>query len=56
MEEYIKVNGKIIKCVVKVHFNGVMGENIKVNIFKIKNKGLEFSIGQMGKNISDFGN
>jgi hypothetical protein len=36
----MKDNGKIIKCMVKVHLNGLMGEYIQATIMKIKNMDL----------------
>jgi len=41
MEIFIEVLGKIIKCMEKVNLNGKMGDIMKDNINKIKNKDLE---------------
>jgi len=43
--ENMKVNGKQIKCTVKEHLRGLMGENILVNTQKIKRKDMENSSG-----------
>lgn len=45
--ENMKVNGKQIKCTVKEHSHGLMGENILGNTQKIKRKVTENSSGQM---------
>lgn len=47
MVDSISECGKIIKCMEPEFSHGQMEENIKVNIFSIKNKGKDFSHGLM---------
>ena len=51
----MKEIGSIIKLMEMVFLNGVMGENIPVNIKMTKKKDMEFLNGEMEKNIRDFG-
>jgi hypothetical protein len=44
--ESMKASGEPTRCTVKVHFNGLMGENILENTRKIKKKVTESSSGQ----------
>lgn len=55
MEELITENGKIIKCMEEVCLHGLMEENMKENMWKIKNKVKEHFIGLMVENILDSG-
>jgi hypothetical protein len=47
MEDALKEIGKIIKCMEKVLLPGQMGESMKGNTTKIKNKAMDFLFGQM---------
>lgn len=51
----MKVNGKIIRCMEKVHLSGLMEESMLVNIIKIKNMALEEFNGRMEKFIKVIG-
>lgn len=55
MENSIKANGKITKCMEKAPSNGLMEESILVNISKIKNTDLEEYNGPMEKFIKATG-
>jgi hypothetical protein len=55
MAGLIMVNGKIIKCMAKEYLLGLMGEDMRVNILKIKSKVKVHSTGQMEENMLDNG-
>ena len=46
-EEFMKVNGRIIKCKVKGHSYGLMEENMRETILKIESKDLVFLLSKM---------
>lgn len=50
MEEDIKENGRVIKCMEKVFSHGRMVENMMDNISTIKKKAMEDLSGQMVEN------
>lgn len=47
MEEYIKDNGKITKCMESAIINGQMVDLIKVNMWMTKNKVVVNTLGRM---------
>jgi len=47
MEGNTVVIGSAIRCMAKGYLHGLMAENMKGNITMIKNKVMEFSLGQM---------
>jgi hypothetical protein len=47
MEEFIKVNGKIISCMVKVCTHGLMVEDMKASMNLIRSMAMEHITGQM---------
>jgi len=55
MIEYIQAIGNWIKCLVRENSFGLMEENTKVPIKKIKKRDLEFLHGLMGNNIQEIG-
>lgn len=55
MENSMKVIGKIIKCMEKVHLNGQMEEFMLANISKIKSMDLVEFNGLMVKYMKDIG-
>ena len=55
MVEATMENGVTIRCTVKVFSSGQMVGNTKVTTWKIKNKDLEYFIGQMEETILDNG-
>lgn len=55
MDESIMVNGKTIKCQVKVFSFGLMGEFIKVIIHKTRKMGLESTLGRISVNTKASG-
>lgn len=47
MVDNMKEFGKVIKCMVRVSFYGLIKENTKANMSWIKNKDMVFSLGQI---------
>ena len=48
-------NGKIIKCMAKDYLLGLTGGDIMESILTIKNKDMEYSIGQMEEGMKGIG-
>jgi hypothetical protein len=55
MERYIQGNGKKEICMDKVYLAGLMAEDMKVNINRIKKMGSGFILGKMEGNMLDNG-
>ena len=55
MEEFIKVNGKIINCMGKVYIHGLMVEDMKVSMNKTRSMDMEPITGQMANAMTDNG-
>ena len=55
MEDFMKGNGKTIKCMGKECFFGLMVRNTKVNMKMTKSMDLEFLLSKMGVNMREIG-
>jgi hypothetical protein len=51
MEEFTKVNGRLIKCTEMANLLGLIKENMWDNTFRIKSKGMGLFIGLMADNF-----